>query len=259
MAPSQRGAWRSQACASAVPVICVGNFVAGGAGKTPAAVAIAGLLLELGERPAFLSRGYGGAGGDKAIAVDPNIHRADEVGDEPLLLARAAPCFVARDRRLAARAAISAGRERAGARRRPAKSGARQGFQLRPGRWRGRGWQWSLPAGRPVCARTARRNCRMSRPSSSSTASPTPASPPMKRSKPSRSSTPGSSQTRPSLRTLRNQNVLAFAGIGRPAEVFRHARGARRSCRGRASVRRPSVLFGNGPRRLVRRGRQPRA
>lgn len=93
----------------AVPVVCIGNFVAGGAGKTPAAVAIAGLLLELGERPAFLSRGYGGAGGDKAIAVDPNIHRADEVGDEPLLLARAAPCFVARDRRLSARAAISAG------------------------------------------------------------------------------------------------------------------------------------------------------
>ncbi len=44
-----------------------------------------------------------------AIAVDPKIHSAAEVGDEPLLLARAAPCFIARDRRLAAEAAIAAG------------------------------------------------------------------------------------------------------------------------------------------------------
>jgi tetraacyldisaccharide 4'-kinase len=91
------------------PVICVGNFVAGGAGKTPAAIAIALLLREMGERVAFLSRGYGGAGLAGAIAVDPAAHRAAEVGDEPLLLARAAPCFVARDRRAAAQAAIAAG------------------------------------------------------------------------------------------------------------------------------------------------------
>jgi tetraacyldisaccharide 4'-kinase len=93
----------------AAPVICVGNFVAGGAGKTPAAIAIARLLLEMGERPAFLSRGYGGAARGKALAVNPHAHRAQDVGDEPLLLARVAPCFVARDRRLAATAAIAAG------------------------------------------------------------------------------------------------------------------------------------------------------
>jgi tetraacyldisaccharide 4'-kinase len=92
-----------------VPVVCVGNFVAGGAGKTPAAIAIAQILRDMGERPAFLSRGYGGAARGKAVAVDPNLHRADQVGDEPLLLARIAPCFVARDRRLAARQAIAAG------------------------------------------------------------------------------------------------------------------------------------------------------
>jgi tetraacyldisaccharide 4'-kinase len=92
-----------------VPVICVGNFVAGGAGKTPAAIAIAELLLKQTERPAFLSRGYGGARSRKVVRVDPNLHRADEVGDEPLLLARVAPCFVARDRRLAAAQAIDAG------------------------------------------------------------------------------------------------------------------------------------------------------
>jgi tetraacyldisaccharide 4'-kinase len=92
-----------------VPVICVGNFVAGGAGKTPTAIAIAHLLREMGERVAFLSRGYGGAKGRSVVAVDPNVHSADEVGDEPLLLARVASCFVARDRRLAAQAAIVAG------------------------------------------------------------------------------------------------------------------------------------------------------
>jgi tetraacyldisaccharide 4'-kinase len=92
-----------------VPVVCVGNFVAGGAGKTPAAIAIARLLRDMDERPAFLSRGYGGVRSVAAVAVDPNVHRADEVGDEPLLLACVAPCFVARDRRLAARAAIAAG------------------------------------------------------------------------------------------------------------------------------------------------------
>lgn len=93
----------------AAPVVCVGNFVAGGAGKTPAAIAIAHILRERGERVAFLSRGYGGARHLGAVAVDPNIHRADQIGDEPLLLARVAPCFVARDRRAAARAAIDAG------------------------------------------------------------------------------------------------------------------------------------------------------
>jgi tetraacyldisaccharide 4'-kinase len=104
-------AWRMAQPGSRVeiPVICIGNFVAGGAGKTPAAIAIAGLLLGMGERVAFLSRGYRGAGGAGVIAVDPDMHSAEAVGDEPLLLARIAPCFVARDRRLAAQAAIAAG------------------------------------------------------------------------------------------------------------------------------------------------------
>ncbi|HVQ10567.1 MAG TPA: tetraacyldisaccharide 4'-kinase, partial [Methyloceanibacter sp.] len=45
---------------SRLPVICIGNFTAGGGGKTPTAIAIASLLAELGARPAFLTRGYGG-------------------------------------------------------------------------------------------------------------------------------------------------------------------------------------------------------
>ncbi|MEH3061617.1 MAG: tetraacyldisaccharide 4'-kinase [Methylobacterium radiotolerans] len=79
------------------PVLCLGNFTLGGAGKTPAALAVAGLVAELGAAPAFLSRGYGGqlAG---PVRVDPAHHAAADVGDEPLLLARLAPTIVARDR-----------------------------------------------------------------------------------------------------------------------------------------------------------------
>ena len=91
------------------PVVCVGNFVVGGAGKTPTAIAIARLLLAAGERVAFLSRGYGGTSRAEPLLVDPSIHRARVVGDEPLLLARVAPCFVGADRVAAARAAIEAG------------------------------------------------------------------------------------------------------------------------------------------------------
>ena len=81
-----------------LPVICVGNFVAGGAGKTPTAIALARMLRdELGRCPAFLSRGYGGrlVG---PVAVDPARHCAADVGDEPLLLAREALTVISRKR-----------------------------------------------------------------------------------------------------------------------------------------------------------------
>jgi tetraacyldisaccharide 4'-kinase len=93
-----------------LPVICVGNLVAGGAGKTPTALALARLLMQAGEAPAFLSRGYGGrrASGEP-VRVDPARHGADEVGDEPLLLARLAPTFVTPDRAAGAQAAARAG------------------------------------------------------------------------------------------------------------------------------------------------------
>jgi tetraacyldisaccharide 4'-kinase len=91
------------------PVVCVGNFVAGGAGKTPAAIALARMLIDDGKRVAFLSRGYGGAKRDEPVRVDPNVHDARTVGDEPLLLARLAPCWVGADRLRGAAMAIEAG------------------------------------------------------------------------------------------------------------------------------------------------------
>jgi tetraacyldisaccharide 4'-kinase len=80
-----------------VPVICLGNLTVGGAGKTPAALAVMQLLHAAHQRPFFLSRGYGGrlAG---PLRVNPALHHAADVGDEPLLLTRLAPTIVARDR-----------------------------------------------------------------------------------------------------------------------------------------------------------------
>jgi tetraacyldisaccharide 4'-kinase len=79
---------RGRGARAGVPVVCIGNFTVGGAGKTPAALTIAGMLAAAGERPVFLSRGYGGT--LNGLQVDPSRHRAADVGDEPLLLARAA-------------------------------------------------------------------------------------------------------------------------------------------------------------------------
>src|SRR6201988_3869804 len=81
---------------AALPVICLGNLTVGGAGKTPAALAVAQLLHAAHERPFFLSRGYGGRLAGRG-RVTPALPGAADVGDEPILLARLAPTIVARD------------------------------------------------------------------------------------------------------------------------------------------------------------------
>jgi tetraacyldisaccharide 4'-kinase len=87
-----------------IPLICVGNIVAGGAGKTPAAMALAELLKRQGGKPVFVSRGYGGSE-PGPLFVDPGRHTAREVGDEALLLAGKAPCWIGRNRAAAVMAA----------------------------------------------------------------------------------------------------------------------------------------------------------
>jgi tetraacyldisaccharide 4'-kinase len=91
-----------------VPVLCIGNVVAGGAGKTPIALSIGARLSAQGRAAHFLTRGYGGRL-TGPVRVDKDHHDARDVGDEPLLLADVAPTWVARNRAAAAGAAIEAG------------------------------------------------------------------------------------------------------------------------------------------------------
>lgn len=81
---------------SRLPVICIGNFTVGGSGKTPTAIAVAKILKLAGERPAFLTRGYGGKE-EGPLRVTEGMDAA-RVGDEPLLLAEHAPTIVSADR-----------------------------------------------------------------------------------------------------------------------------------------------------------------
>ena len=100
--------WRAHPYHAKIPVICIGNVVAGGSGKTPVALAVAHILLEKGHKPIFVTRGYGGR--EKGpLQVNPAYHSAKDVGDEALLLARVAPVWIGRDRAAAIRAAEANG------------------------------------------------------------------------------------------------------------------------------------------------------
>jgi tetraacyldisaccharide 4'-kinase len=93
-----------------VPVICVGNLVAGGSGKTPVALSLAAMLTAHEIAVAIVMRGYGGklAG---PVRVDPEHHDAETVGDEALLAAAETACWVARDRAAGVRAVVADGAE----------------------------------------------------------------------------------------------------------------------------------------------------
>jgi tetraacyldisaccharide 4'-kinase len=95
--------FRAKSYRSRLPIICVGNFTAGGTGKTPLAIYLCERLKAAGHEPAALTRGYGGRlSGPYWVNARSDVAR--DVGDEALLLARAAPTLVARDRRIGARA-----------------------------------------------------------------------------------------------------------------------------------------------------------
>lgn len=91
-----------------VPVICVGNFIAGGAGKTPTVLALAAKAKSMGLNPGLLSRGHGG-GINVATVVDLSKHDSRDVGDEPLLLARQATTVISANRPAGARLLLEAG------------------------------------------------------------------------------------------------------------------------------------------------------
>jgi tetraacyldisaccharide 4'-kinase len=78
------------------PIICIGNIVVGGAGKTPVAIKIGGLLKLAGYNPHFISKGY--AGVIKRSTLIESWHSPKSVGDEPLLLSTIAPTWIGEDR-----------------------------------------------------------------------------------------------------------------------------------------------------------------
>ncbi|MBC7580630.1 MAG: tetraacyldisaccharide 4'-kinase [Tardiphaga sp.] len=91
-----------------IPVLCVGNYHVGGAGKTPTTLALVALLRSIGETPVVLSRGYGGRLRGP-VKVDETRHSAADVGDEPLMMARQVTVVIARDRVAGAALARSTG------------------------------------------------------------------------------------------------------------------------------------------------------
>lgn len=90
------------------PVLCIGNLTVGGTGKTPTALALCEEANAKGLKPGFLTRGYGGSHAGPHL-VDVQNDTARSVGDEPLLLARAAPTMVAHKRAAGAQALIDGG------------------------------------------------------------------------------------------------------------------------------------------------------
>ena len=79
-----------------LPIICIGNIVVGGAGKTPVALKIGKMLKKGGYNPHFVSKGYGGF--EKNNTLIQSWHSPKSVGDESLLLSEVSPTWIGLDR-----------------------------------------------------------------------------------------------------------------------------------------------------------------
>ena len=93
-----------------IPVVCVGNVTLGGAGKTPTDIFLANYLKKNNINVHVVSRGYGGKFKD-TILVNPNIHTAYEVGDEPLLISQKTQVWVSKKKKEGILAAYQSGAE----------------------------------------------------------------------------------------------------------------------------------------------------
>lgn len=84
---------------ASIPVLCVGNAIAGGSGKTPSVLALLKIIQGQGlaQNPVILTRGYKGQK-QQATLVDLSVHSANDVGDEALMLATHSPVIVAKNR-----------------------------------------------------------------------------------------------------------------------------------------------------------------
>ncbi len=240
-----------------IPVLCVGNYHGGGAGKTPAVLALAKILRELGETPVVLSRGYGGRL-HGPVMVSPSRHSAADVGDEPLMLARYVPVAVARDRVDGVALATSQGASvilMDDGFQNPAV--AKDASLIVIDSDRGIGNGYVIPAGplrAPLAPQLDRTDALIvvGGGTASTSIAATIASQPNKPVL--------SAHIKPDpacVARLAGQRVLAFAGIGDPGRFFRTLR-ARRHRRGaRADLSRPSPVLGRRYR-CADRGRQTR-
>jgi tetraacyldisaccharide 4'-kinase len=203
-----------------VPVLCCGNATVGGSGKTPLVLDLAPRLAARGLAPHALSRGHGGRLRGP-LRVDPARHTAAEVGDEPLLLAERLPCWIGADRAASARAAIAAGARSLlldDGLQSPTLGFTRAFLVIDGGAGFGNGRV--LPAGPlrealPLAAARADAAVLIGEDETGALDHLPPRLPVLRARR-----IPG-----PEARALAGQRVFAFAGIGRPENVFAMLRG----------------------------------
>jgi len=83
-----------------LPIICIGNIIAGGAGKTPVALALGEIFKENNFEFCYLTRGYKSKNNKVLMIENSSQFDVEEVGDEAKLLAEIAPTCVAKNRYL---------------------------------------------------------------------------------------------------------------------------------------------------------------